>query len=55
MSRPTAAALVEELRQQMRLLLTDPAPVAQAPDHFLTHWLLILDWIAALVDTPRGH
>jgi hypothetical protein len=52
---PTAQSLVEELRQHMVMLLTDPAPVAKAPDHFLQHWLLILDWIAALVENHRGH
>jgi hypothetical protein len=47
------AVLVEELRQHMRLLLADPAPVAKAPDHFLAHWLQILDWMAARVEAPR--
>jgi hypothetical protein len=51
MNRPTAAALLEELRQQMLLLLLDPTPLERAPAYYLDHWLQILARIQELLAT----
>jgi hypothetical protein len=52
--RPTAAALVRELVAHMGLLLADPAPLVQAPKHFLEYWRERLEQLSRLIDTPEG-
>jgi hypothetical protein len=51
---PTAAALVQELEAHMGLLLADPAPLINAPDHFLTYWRALLARLQDLIDHPQG-
>jgi hypothetical protein len=43
----TAAVLVREIEQQMRLLLVDPAPLEKAPHFFLDYWIQILHQVQA--------
>jgi hypothetical protein len=52
---PTAAALVQELKAHMGLLLDDPAPLVNAPEHFLEYWRELLARLQRLIDPPRGH
>jgi hypothetical protein len=49
MTHPTAAALVEEVRQHIVMLLLDPAPLEKAPHFFLDYWCQILQRIQALL------
>jgi hypothetical protein len=48
----TAAVLVREVEQHMRMLLDDPAPIEKAPGFFLAYWVELLQRVQGYL-TPE--